>query len=88
MKLLTLNHRTGYYFQESEVGAGKKKSPVGREPSVIVASEREIGRLGDLLSCPVVVASESIERYIEPVSGIYLPNSDMMSRKTAAHFVS
>lgn len=61
---------------------------MGREPSVIVASEREIGRLGDLLSCPVVVASESIERYIEPVSGIDLPNSDMMSRKTAAHFVS
>lgn len=27
------------------------------------------------------MASESIERYIEPVSGIYLPNSDMMSRK-------
>jgi len=32
-----------------------------------------IARRGDLLSCLVVVASESIERYIEPVSGIDLP---------------
>lgn len=37
----------------------------------------------DLISCPVVVASESIERYIEPVSGIDLPNSEVMSRKMA-----
>lgn len=29
------------------------------------------------------MASKSIERYIEPVSGIDLPNSDMMSRKMA-----
>lgn len=56
---------------------------MGREPSIKVASERDIGRLGDFLSCLVVVASESIERDIEPVSGIDLPHSEMMSRKMA-----